>query len=205
MQTKSLMLLLATHNRHKAREFQEIMSDVDMQLLTLDEFPLVGEITEDADTLEGNAVKKAREVFRITGVPSIADDTGLEVRYLNDEPGVYSARYAGAGATYADNCKKLLSNLRGVPPRRRRARFRSVLAFVPTGAQEFLAEGICNGIILESPRGGNGFGYDPIFLPDGYQQTFAEIDAETKNRISHRGIAFRHMKEILGAHFANSR
>ena len=204
MHTNSRALLVATHNRHKAREIQGIMSDLNIQLLTLDEFPSVGEITENAGTLEGNALKKAREVFCITGVPSIADDTGLEVRYLNDEPGVYSARYAGAGATYADNCKKLLSKLRGVPPRRRHARFRSVLAFVPATSREFLAEGICKGMILESPRGANGFGYDPIFLPDGYQQTFAELDPETKNRISHRGIAFRHMKEILEAHFANS-
>jgi len=190
-------ILLATHNQDKAKEFRAIFDGLDIDLKTLDAFPQVGPIEEDAPTLEGNALKKAREVFRLTGVPSLADDTGLEVRYLNDAPGVYSSRYAGPGASYADNVRKLLRVLRGVPPRRRGARFRCVLAFV-VGADKYeLADGIVNGVILESPRGNGGFGYDPVFLPNGHKHTYAEMDMETKNRVSHRAQAGQKMKGML--------
>jgi XTP/dITP diphosphohydrolase len=190
-------ILLATHNRDKAREFREILGDLGIELLTLDTFPLVGPVTEDGLTLEENALKKAVEVHRQTGLASLADDTGLEVRYLNDAPGVYSSRFAGPGASYADNVRKLLAQLRGVPPRRRGARFRTVLAFVPASGQHELAEGAVRGVIVESPRGGGGFGYDPIFLPDGFAETYAEMTTETKNRISHRARAGERMKDVL--------
>lgn len=190
-------LLLATHNKHKAEEFQSMLGDLGIQVLTLDSFPQVGDIVEDAETIEGNALKKAQEVFRLTGVPSMADDTGLEVFYLNKAPGVYSSRYAGPEATYADNCKKLLQNLQGVPPRRRGAQFRCVLALVTAEAPPVLEEGVCRGIIIESPRGDAGFGYDPIFLPEGHKQTFAEMPLDVKNAISHRGKALRKLKETL--------
>ncbi|MEK7671369.1 MAG: non-canonical purine NTP pyrophosphatase, partial [Bacteroidota bacterium] len=121
-------LLLATHNKHKAEELQYMLSGTDIEVLTLDAFPQVKDLVEDQDTLEGNALKKAREVFRLTSLPSLADDTGLEVHYLYGEPGVYSARYAGPNASYADNVKRLLKAMKGVPSRRRGARFRSVLA-----------------------------------------------------------------------------
>lgn len=190
-------ILLATHNQDKAKEFRAIFDGLHIDLKTLDAFPQVGPIEEDAPTLEGNALKKAREVFRLTGVPSLADDTGLEVRYLNDAPGVYSSRYAGPGASYADNVRKLLRVLRGVPPRRRGARFRCVLAFV-VGADKYeLADGIVNGVILESPRGDGGFGYDPVFLPNGHKHTYAQMDMETKNRVSHRAQAGQKMKGML--------
>lgn len=190
-------LLIATRNRHKAAEFQDMVRDLGISIITLHDVPSAGEIDEDADTLEGNAVKKAREAFRLTGMPSIGDDTGLEVHYLNDEPGVFSSRYAGPGATYADNCRKLLKNLRGVPPRRRAARFRCVLAFVPSMNAVEVVDGECRGTIVEAPRGNNGFGYDPVFLPAGHSRTFAEMDPALKNTISHRALAFQRMKAVL--------
>ncbi|HEX9006320.1 MAG TPA: non-canonical purine NTP pyrophosphatase, partial [Bacteroidota bacterium] len=121
----------------------------------------------------------------------------LEVYYLNGAPGVYSARYEGPNATYADNCRKLLAALRGVPPRRRGARFRCVLALAGWGPKELLAEGACPGVITESARGANGFGYDPLFLPDGFDRTYAEMDDAAKNTISHRGRAAQKMKALL--------
>ena len=193
-------LILATHNKHKAEELQAMLGDLGVEVLTLDAFPRVGEIVEDAETLEENALKKAKEVFGATGIPAMADDTGLEVFYLNKAPGVYSSRYAGPEATYADNCRKLLSNMKGVPPRRRAAQFRCVLAFIAPGMVPILEEGVCRGAITEFPRGEAGFGYDPIFLPDGYDQTFAEMPLEVKNIISHRGRALLKMKETLKAH-----
>lgn len=190
-------IVLATQNRHKAEEFRGLLAGIGLEVRTLDEFPGIGEIVEDASTLEGNALKKARAVFRHTGIAALADDTGLEVRYLNDAPGVYSSRYAGPGATYADNVRKLLEEMRGVPPRRRGARFRCVLALVRRADQEKLAEGIVHGVITEQPRGTGGFGYDPVFLPDGHDRTFAQMPLEMKNSLSHRARAAAAMKEIL--------
>jgi len=190
-------ILIATRNRDKAREFQELLSDWPIVIKTLDDFQHVGEIEEDADSLEGNALKKAREAYRATGVPAIADDTGLEVGYLNGAPGVHSARYAGPRATYADNCKKLLREMRGVPPRRRGARFRCVIAFVQ-GEEEFrLMEGICRGVITEAPRGKNGFGYDPVFLPTRRRATFGEMTPAEKNAVSHRALAIAELRKML--------
>lgn len=190
-------ILLATHNRDKAKEFQGILGDLGIELLTLDAFPLVGLVTEDGLTLEENALKKAVEVQRQTGLPSLADDTGLEVRYLNDAPGVYSSRFAGPGASYTDNVQKLLGALRGVPPRRRGARFRTVLAFVQASGHYEIADGAVRGVITESPRGSGGFGYDPVFLPDGFTETYAEMTTQTKNSISHRARAGAGMKDVL--------
>jgi XTP/dITP diphosphohydrolase len=181
-------------------ELQGIFSGLGVELLTLDAFPQVGPIEEDAPTLEGNALKKGREVHRQTGLPSLADDTGLEVGYLNEAPGVFSSRYAGPGATYADNVEKLLKALRGVPPRRRNARFRTVLAFVPSPDRHELADGIVTGVILESPRGTGGFGYDPVFRPDGHPLTYAEMDLAMKNTLSHRARAAVAMRERLLRH-----
>lgn len=192
-----MKILLASHNRHKAAEFSGLVRGLPFELDTLDSFPSIGPVEESAATLEGNAIKKARDVFRLTGVPTLADDTGLEVRYLNDAPGVFSSRFAGPAATYAQNVQKLLLLLRGVPPRRRGARFRTVLAFVPAEGRVELAEGIVHGVILESPRGDGGFGYDPVFVPRGSLRTYAEMEMEEKNRLSHRGLAMERMREIL--------
>jgi XTP/dITP diphosphohydrolase len=127
---------------------------------------------------------------------SLADDSGLEAFYLNGRPGVFSARYAGEGATDEMNNQKLLDEMRGVPPRRRRAQFRSILVLIGKGIEE-TTEGVCAGILEEIPRGNNGFGYDPIFVPDGFAKTYAELTAEEKNRISHRARSLAKMKEVL--------
>lgn len=193
-------LVLATHNTDKARELQKLTADLGLEILTLDAFPLVGEIVEDGLTLEENAMKKAIAVFKATTLPSLADDSGLEVHYLRGAPGVVSARYSGPGATYQSNCRKLLEEMLGVAPRRRGARFRSVLAFVAEGTHRTV-EGVCRGSITEGPRGTGGFGYDPVFQPDGAFQTFAEMDAAAKDQASHRGKALRLITPVLTEFF----
>ena len=190
-------LLLATHNADKVKEVRALLTGMSITLLTPADFPGLAETVEDADTLEGNALKKAREAFAATGLPAFADDTGLEVHYLNKAPGVLSSRYSGPGATYAGNCRKLLDNMRGVPPRRRAARFRSVSPFVPAQGEEYTVDGVCRGTITESPRGVKGFGYDPVFLPDGFRETFGEMDLSLKNTLSHRARAFAAFTELL--------
>ena len=182
-------LVLATHNAHKAEEISALLADLSVQVLTLDSFPAIGAIAEDADTIEGNSLLKAETVFRAAGLPSLADDTGLEVYYLALAPGVRSSRYAGDQATYADNVAKLLKEMQGVPPRRRGARFRCVLTFLAPGTRPVSAEGLCRGTIVTEPRGTGGFGYDPVFLPIGGEKTFAELDPSAKNAFSHRGKA----------------
>jgi XTP/dITP diphosphohydrolase len=198
-------LVLATCNQDKVHEFKALLRDLKIELITLDQFPQVGTIVEDERTLEGNALKKARVVFQSTRIPVLADDSGLEVHYLYGEPGVFSSRYAGEKATYADNRKKLLESLRGVPPRRRGARFRCVLAFAAPNNVEHLVEGCCTGVIVEGPRGHNGFGYDPVLVPTGYEKTFAEMEENLKNTLSHRGRAFEKMRPILERFFVESR
>ncbi len=194
-------LLLATHNPDKTKEFQSMLGDLGVEVVTLDAFPSIGPIAEDADTLEGNALLKAAAVFEATGLPSLADDTGLEVHYLGGAPGLYSSRYAGEKVTYAENVAKLLKDLRGVPPRRRAARFRAVLTFLAPGQSLITVEGICPGAIIESPRGRGGFGYDPVFVPTGETRTFAEIGGIDKNKISHRGRAVERMRPILREYY----
>lgn len=194
-------LVIASRNHHKASEFKSLLEGLPVRILTLDDFPHVPEVIEDRNTLEGNALKKAREVFRVVNLPTLADDTGLEVHYLNDEPGVCSSRYAGPRATYSENCKKLLLHLNGVPPRRRGARFRCVLAFLAPNNVQHSVEGICTGSIVEGARGTRGFGYDPLFQPAGYRHTFGEMEASVKNSISHRGRALGAIKPILRDHF----
>lgn len=198
-------LLLATHNPNKAEEFQSMLADLGVGVLTLEAFPSIGPIEESAATLEGNALLKAEAVFLATGLPSLADDTGLEVHYLNGAPGVLSARYSGAGATYAENVSLLLRNLRGVPERRRASRFRCVLAFIAPGVPRLTEEGICRGRILEEPRGEGGFGYDPVFLPVDETDSFAEMSPVRKNALSHRGRAIGRMLPHLRDYFARQR
>jgi XTP/dITP diphosphohydrolase len=190
-------IVLATRNRDKIGELQWLLKDLDTEFITLDKFPSIKEVDEDQDSLEGNALKKAREVSRLTKLPALADDSGLEVHYLNGEPGVFSSRYAGPNATYADNRKKLLDRMRGVPARRRGAKFRCVLALVIPGLLEKTIEGVCLGSILESPRGENGFGYDPIFLPFGHSLSLAEMESAIKNALSHRAKAAMLMREFI--------
>ncbi len=189
-------LLLATRNRHKVEEIKHFLTASDFEILTLNDFPHVPEVAEDQPTLERNALKKARTAYEAAGVLSLADDTGLECYYLELKPGVYSARYAGEDATYEDNNRKLLWAMKAVPFRRRNARFRTVIAIVGKGIEE-IVEGRVEGNILEAPRGANGFGYDPLFVPLGQEKTYAEMMLEEKNKISHRASALKKAAELL--------
>ncbi len=189
-------IILATHNIHKARELKTLIGDLDIKVLTLDDISDEIILKEDGDTFEANAFQKARTVYNKTKLISLADDSGLEVFYLNCRPGVFSARYAGIEATDEMNNEKLLEEMRGVAPRRRRAQFRSILALVGAG-MESVTEGVCPGTLGEIPHGTNGFGYDPIFIPDGFIKTYAELTAEEKNLISHRARSFAKMIKVL--------
>ena len=191
-----MKVILATHNCHKVEEIKSILSDLPIELLSLDNFPEVGEIIEDGATLEENARKKAQTVFQMTGLLSLADDTGLEVEALGGKPGVYSARYSGENATYQQNNEKLLREMRHIPPDKRLAKFRCVVSIVGDGIDE-IAVGEVPGRILNEARGKNGFGYDPLFAPDGYDITYAEMDSDLKNKLSHRARALEEAKEIL--------
>jgi XTP/dITP diphosphohydrolase len=193
-------LIIATHNLGKIKEINAILSDLQIEISSLLDYRTLQEISEDGKTLEENALKKARIVFRLTGIPSVADDTGLEVFHLRMAPGVISARYAGERVSYEANNRKLLKELDGIPSGQRTAQFRCISAFVAKDVEK-ITEGICLGRIIKYLRGTEGFGYDPLFIPDGYEQTFAELSVEIKNKISHRAKAFQKMKFILSAHF----
>ncbi|MDZ7772370.1 MAG: RdgB/HAM1 family non-canonical purine NTP pyrophosphatase [Balneolaceae bacterium] len=183
-------IVLASRNEHKIAELRELLKPLGIRLRPASDFEGLGEVEEDRPTLEGNALKKARYVHGETGLPALADDTGLEVDALDGRPGVYSARYAGQDARDEDNVTKLLEELAGVAQDDRGAQFRTVVAFVhPSSTHTF--EGVCRGAILEERRGEKGFGYDPVFRPEGYRETFAELEAGEKNRISHRGRALQ--------------
>ncbi|MEE9224824.1 MAG: XTP/dITP diphosphatase [Bacteroidota bacterium] len=193
-------LVLATRNSNKAREIKEILKRTDVQIQTVNDFPYIGEIREEGATFEENALLKARTVFEKTKFPALADDSGFEVFYLNMRPGIFSARYSGANHSDESNNRKILEELQGVPDRRRRARFRCVMAFVAHGVER-VVEGSCSGKIVVEPRGSNGFGYDPLFLPMGYTQTFAELAPDVKNTISHRARALEQILPILRDYF----
>lgn len=194
-----MKIVFATHNAHKVSEVQSVLGS-EYQLVTATEAGITEEIPETQPTIEGNALQKARYVYEHTGLNCFADDTGLEVEALNGAPGVYSARYAGEHVSYADNNVLLLKNLAGCE--NRKARFRTVIALIVDG-KEYLFEGRVEGTIATEPHGEGGFGYDPLFVPEGSQLTFAEMSSEAKNKISHRGravaklVAFLHGKEAL--------
>jgi XTP/dITP diphosphohydrolase len=196
-------LVFATRNRGKLVELRELLPGIDVRSID-DVGVLVPEVVEDADTFTGNAIKKAREVSRTTRLPALADDSGLEVDALGGAPGVYSARYAGEGPGDAANNAKLLAALAGVPTAKRTARFRAVLALAdvtgPLGDRTITADGTCEGVILETPRGTGGFGYDPLFLLPALGRTFAELGVGTKSDLSHRAQAMRAIKPRLVAY-----
>jgi XTP/dITP diphosphohydrolase len=196
-----MKLLIATRNQHKLVELRRLFAFAGLTLVAADEVSgLPEDVVEDADTFEGNALKKARELCRASGLWTMADDSGLEVAALGGAPGVLSARYAGESCNYADNNAKLLRELDGVADRR--ARFRCVIALCAPDGREWAVAGECRGVILECSRGSGGFGYDPLFVPDGFDRTFAELDADTKNRVSHRGEAMRRAAEAWGGMLA---
>jgi XTP/dITP diphosphohydrolase len=188
-----LVLVCASANPDKVAEMAAILGD---WVTLLPRPPGVGDIPEDEPTLEGNARVKAAAIAAAAGAPAVADDTGLEVAALGGGPGVRSARYAGEGARYQDNVAKLLAALEGEPDRS--ARFRTVAVVVWPDGRELVAEGVCAGVIVPSPAGDRGFGYDPVFAPDeGDGRTFAEMTAAEKHALSHRGRAFRALAEKL--------
>lgn len=192
-------LLVASGNKGKLREFAELLKGVVDQVLSPADFPGLPEVVEDGATFEANALKKALSAARFAGVPVLADDSGLSVDYLDGRPGVYSARFAGEGASDADNNALLLKELAGVPAEQRRAAFHCVIALCrPDGSCETF-DGSLPGLILDAPRGAGGFGYDPLFLVPEYGQTFAELPLHIKNRISHRGRALQMLKDSLAA------
>lgn len=187
--------VLATHNRDKIREFREKLGSK-VELKTLDDFPEMPDVIEDGETLPENARKKAVEIHAYTGLPAIADDTGLEVDALDGAPGVYSSRYAGEDVTYAQNVDKLLKEMKNIPLEQRSARFRTSIAFVD-GDEEWQVQGCAEGLITEERRTEDGFGYDPVFYYIPLQKTFAELDLNEKNRISHRGKAISALLDKL--------
>ena len=191
-----MKIILATHNRDKEKELQISLKGMNIEVLSLFDFPEIGDIEETGTTLLENSLLKSRLVFRKTGIPTIADDTGLEVDFLNGAPGVYSARYAGNNVSYKDNVNKLLIELEGIPSEKRTARFRTVITFVDEN-QELSTEGHIDGVISASIKGAGGFGYDPIFFVPHLGKTFAELSSIEKNKISHRGIALQKLRKIL--------
>lgn len=190
-------LLIATNNKDKIKEIKDILKEINLEINTLADLNLNIEVVEDRDTLEGNALKKAEEIWQQVHIPCSADDTGLFVDALNGAPGVYSSRYAGENVTYKDNRKKLLQDLEGVPLISRTAYFRTVVCYYYAKGKYEIFDGVCEGKIIFEERGDNGFGYDAIFLPNRYEKTFAELEIGIKNKISHRAIAFDKFKQYL--------
>ncbi len=190
--------MIATRNKGKIRELKELLADFGLDILSLDQFPQVKEIVEDGNTFFENAMKKAKTVAEKTGLLAIADDSGLEVDALKGAPGVYSARYAGEDATDEQNYLKLLNEMKDVPTEKRGAQFRCVIVAYRPDGKWVSAEGVCRGRITSSPRGEQGFGYDPVFVPEGDIRTMAELTREEKNRISHRGKALEMLKKKIG-------
>ncbi|RGN51372.1 MULTISPECIES: non-canonical purine NTP diphosphatase [unclassified Bacteroides] len=188
-----MKLVFATNNQHKLEEVSAILGN-SIELLSLKDINCDTDIPETADTLEGNALLKAQYIYNNFGINCFADDTGLEIEALNNEPGVYSARYAGENKNPEANMLKVLDNLR--EKENRKARFRTVIALILNG-KEYLFEGIINGKITNSKQGSAGFGYDPIFMPEGYNETFAELGNNIKNKISHRALAINKLSDFL--------
>ncbi|UCC81130.1 MAG: RdgB/HAM1 family non-canonical purine NTP pyrophosphatase [Candidatus Zixiibacteriota bacterium] len=190
-------LILATNNKDKIFEISKILDGLQIEILSANDFDDFPDVEETGETLAENATLKAVSVFAKYGLPCVADDTGLEVDYLNGEPGVKSARFAGEGCSYADNNKKLLKLLEGVPTEMRSARFKTVIAFADFEGRIHTVEGILDGIIADDRRGSYGFGYDPVFIVADKTIRLAEMPPEEKNRISHRGRALEKIRPII--------
>ena len=190
-----LNFVFATNNEHKLTEVRKI-TDCSFQIMSLKDIGCFYDIPETADTLEGNAMLKARYVKQKYNYDCFADDTGLEITALNYAPGVYSARYAGEAKNSNANIRKVLEEMQNKTDRS--ARFRTVIALI-IGEEEYLLEGIVEGSINHEPRGNHGFGYDPVFVPQGFTETFAELGIELKNKISHRAEAIRKLKQLIDA------
>ncbi len=186
-------LIFATNNKHKLTEVQSLIGNK-ITIRSLEQIGCTEDIPETAPSLEGNALLKAQYIYETYGENCFADDTGLEIEALGGRPGVYSARYATDGHDFEANIDKVLNELSGIT--NRRARFRTVVALIIAGTVHYF-EGIVEGVIIDERRGGSGFGYDPVFLPDGYTETFAEMPLSEKNKISHRARAVNKLVEFL--------
>lgn len=193
----SLTVVVATQNKDKCREIQSLLKDLKISVLSLEDFSRSPKVVEDLDTFEGNAEKKARVYSKRTKSLCIADDSGLMIHALKGEPGVYSARYAGKNCSYEDNNRKVLGALARTPWPKRTAKFVSVVSVYDNGVKIKTVRGECVGRIGYLPKGANGFGYDPIFIPKGSPKTYAEMTSEAKNSISHRGKALRKAKKVI--------
>ena len=191
-----MKLIIATHNSDKEKELKSVLDDFPVEVMSLDQFPEIGEIEETGSTLYENAKLKAVTVNKITNMPCLGDDTGLEVDALSGAPGVYSSRYAGENVSYKNNVTKLLRELRSTPSDKRTARFRTII-FYTDGDRELYTQGEIQGVITENPRGTNGFGYDPVFYIPEVKKTMAELTSAEKNKLSHRGQAMRKFRKLL--------
>ncbi|MBI3028091.1 MAG: RdgB/HAM1 family non-canonical purine NTP pyrophosphatase [Candidatus Rokubacteria bacterium] len=190
-------LVVATLNPAKARELASLLGEIPFEVVALSTIPGAALPPEGDDSYRANALAKARAAARLSGAVALADDSGLEVDALGGRPGVRSARYGGAGLSDADRCAALLAELGGLPPERRAARFRCVVALAAPDGREEVVEGVAEGRILETPRGTGGFGYDPVFFSPPLGRTFAELDPALKNEVSHRGQALARAREVL--------
>jgi XTP/dITP diphosphohydrolase len=190
-------IVIASKNEGKVKEIRNFLHGLNIELLTLSDFPGIPDVYEDGRTFEENAAKKAKAVHEHTKLPALADDSGLEVRYLHNQPGIHSARFSGEDRNDQRNCEKLLDELKNVDMDNRRARFRCILTLQDALYNTLTFEGRCEGYIIDEMKGENGFGYDPLFVPDGYNKTFAELDLVTKNKISHRGKALKSLRTFL--------
>jgi len=190
-------LLLATRNQHKKRELQTMLADLAVEILTLDDIPSLPEVIEDGASFAENATKKACQTAALSHITCLADDSGLSVDALGGKPGVYSARFAGPEADDDKNNEKLLSLLEAVPEEQRTAAFVCAIALADTDGNIAVVEGSCPGRIIREKAGNGGFGYDPLFVPEGYTLTFAQLEPEEKNRISHRGRALALARSVI--------
>jgi XTP/dITP diphosphohydrolase len=190
-------LLIATRNPGKLREYEQLLAGLPLSLTYLDKEGITHEVEETGESFSENAIRKAQEYARISGLLTLADDSGLEVDALGGEPGVHSARYAGPGADDADRCRLLLERMQGVPWEGRGARFRCVIAIAEPGGKTYSAEGTCEGAIALAPQGDYGFGYDPVFHLPEHDRTMAQLSPEMKNRISHRARAAQEARSTL--------
>ena len=197
-----MKIVVATHNEDKFKELYHGLKSLKIELLSLEDFPEIGEIIENGNTLEENALIKARTVNQLTSLPAISDDTGLFVDALNGNPGIYSARYAGENSTYLDNVNKMLHEMKNIPEGNRQAKFNTVMAYVD-GKRELIAEGFVKGIISNKIKGIGGFGYDSIFYVCNKGKTFSEMSIKEKNLISHRSRAIDALKAKLASNLSN--
>ena len=192
-------IILATHNLDKCKELQNSFYSTNIKIYTLKDFPEIKDIIEDGSTLKENAFIKSRTVYNLTRIPTVSDDTGLFVDALNGAPGIYAARYAGKNCSYIDNVNKLLIDMKNITHSLRTATFKTVTTYVSKDL-ELVAEGSVKGIITEKPKGNKGFGYDPIFYVPKLKKTFAEMDINEKQKISHRAQSISNLQKLFSEH-----